>query len=106
MSLQRTFSILSALVILVGQAYSYDNWGNSVVATGMGGAYVATSSDPSGIFYNPAGLARINQYSLYGMYNRQTTFGYFLDDKPYALAGAGAAPFHWGGVGVGVFHGG
>jgi hypothetical protein len=102
MSFKRTVLISLALLILTVQVHPYDNWGSSVVATGMGGAYVATSDDPSGVFYNPAGLARISQYSLYGMYNRQTTFGYFLEEKPYGLTGAGAIPFYWGVVGWGV----
>ncbi|OGC78240.1 MAG: hypothetical protein A2Z27_01935 [candidate division Zixibacteria bacterium RBG_16_50_21] len=102
MSFKSIIQVSLALLILTGQAFSYDNWGSSVVATGMGGAFVATANDPSGIFYNPAGLARINQYSLYGMYNRQTTFGYFLDEKPYALSGSGAVPFYWGVVGFGI----
>ncbi|OGC78241.1 MAG: hypothetical protein A2Z27_01940 [candidate division Zixibacteria bacterium RBG_16_50_21] len=88
-------SALACIVLLslvsVGQAY--DNWGASVAAAGMGGAYVAVAGDPSGIFYNPAGLAKISQYMLYGMYNRQTLYGYISDEKPYTFATAGALPF-------------
>ncbi len=85
-------TLLSLTFALCNLSLAYDNFGASVAATGMGGAYVATAGDPASIFYNPAGLATIKQYSLYGMYNRQTTINYFLDEKPYALATAGAWP--------------
>jgi hypothetical protein len=92
----------SFLLLVSGSAKGYDNWGISAAATGMGGANLATASDPSGIFYNPAGLARINQYMLYGMYNRQTTFGYNLEESPYSLAAAGALPLSQGVFGLGL----
>src|SRR3990172_7193975 len=102
MSLKKSLIVLGFAVLFIGKAHPYDNLGSSVIATGMGGAFVATANDPSGIFYNPAGLAQINQYTFYGMYNRQTTFGYFLDEKPYALATAGALPFSQGVLGLGI----
>src|SRR4030067_3417483 len=70
--------LLVTILSLVSIGQAYDNWGASVAATGMGGAYVATAGDPAGIFYNPAGLATIKQYSLYGTYNRQSSGNYFL----------------------------
>lgn len=102
MSLKKWVISFCAFILFISPAYGYDNLGNSVVATGMGGAYVATANDPSGIFYNPAGLAQINQYMFYGMYNRQTTFGYLLAEKPYSLAGAGVLPFSQGVLGLGI----
>src|SRR5574341_583068 len=101
MSKKICLTLLSLTFALCNLSLAYDNFGASVAATGMGGAYVATAGDPASIFYNPAGLATIRQYSLYGMYNRQTTINYFLDEKPYALATAGAWPFYWGTVGLG-----
>ncbi|RKX70395.1 hypothetical protein DRP43_03385 [candidate division TA06 bacterium] len=38
------------------------NWGARPMA--MGEAYVALADDPSAVFWNPAGLAKISQYSL------------------------------------------
>jgi hypothetical protein len=94
------FAFITLLsLVSVGQAY--DNWGASVVATGMGGAYVAVAGDPSGIFYNPAGLAKISQYMLYGMYNRQSLYGYISDEKPYTIATTGALPFSQGVIALG-----
>ncbi len=102
MSKKILFSLIAVFLSLNSVGFAYDNWGASVAATGMGGAYVAIAGDPANIFYNPAGLARINQYMLYGMYNRQTTVNYLLDEKPYALATAGAWPFYWGTLGLGL----
>lgn len=102
MSLKKSLTVLGFVVLFIGKAYPYDNLGSSAIATGMGGAYVATANDPSGIFYNPAGLAQITQYTFYGMYNRQTAFGYFLNENPYSLAGAGVLPFSQGVLGLGI----
>lgn len=33
---------------------------------GMGGSFVALADDPSGIYYNPAGIAELNKYYLLG----------------------------------------
>lgn len=37
-------------------------------ATGMGGAYVAGVDDMSSLYWNPAGLTKINQQTFYGTY--------------------------------------
>ncbi len=49
--------LLSVLVASVAFAGGYQINEMGARATGMGGAFVATASDPSAIFYNPAGLA-------------------------------------------------
>jgi long-chain fatty acid transport protein len=48
--------LLSVLVASVAFAGGYQINEMGARATGMGGAFVATASDPSAIYYNPAGL--------------------------------------------------
>ncbi|MCI0531401.1 MAG: hypothetical protein L0Y74_05585 [candidate division Zixibacteria bacterium] len=88
-------------VTLTSAALGYDYMDASVRATGMGGAFVGISNDPSGIFYNPAGLVQIDQYMAYGMYNRRSKFGYSGDESPYGFVLGGALPFSGGVVGIG-----
>jgi long-chain fatty acid transport protein len=49
--------VLSALVVGVMFAGGYQLNEQGARAVGMGGAFVATASDPSAIYFNPAGLA-------------------------------------------------
>ena len=49
--------VLSALVVGVMFAGGYQLNEQDARAVGMGGAFVATASDPSAIYFNPAGLA-------------------------------------------------
>jgi long-chain fatty acid transport protein len=49
--------VLSALVVGVMFAGGYQLNEQNARAVGMGGAFVATASDPSAIYFNPAGLA-------------------------------------------------
>ena len=88
-------------VTLTSAALGYDYMDASVRATGMGGAFVGISNDPSGIFYNPAGLVQIDQYMAYAMYNRRSKFGYAGDESPYGFVLGGALPFSGGVVGIG-----
>jgi len=49
--------VLSALIVGVMFAGGYQLNEQNARAVGMGGAFVATASDPSAIYFNPAGLA-------------------------------------------------
>lgn len=65
---------------LIKMDYCFASWFNynsfliGERAAGMGGAYTAISDDPSGIYYNPAGVA----FSKGGEMNVSTT-GYYLE---------------------------
>lgn len=48
-------------------------------AMGMGGAYVSLSNDFSGIFWNPAGLARVNRGTVYW----EATHGRFENESEF-----------------------
>ena len=53
--------------IILITAFVYGNFigmNNGARSLGMGNAYVALSDEPTAIFYNPAGLARINKLNL------------------------------------------
>jgi long-chain fatty acid transport protein len=49
--------VLSVLVVCIALGGGYQLNEHGARAIGMGGAFVARASDPSAIFYNPAGLA-------------------------------------------------
>lgn len=49
--------IFSCLTLAFADDYHYNNTLIGDRAAGMGGAYIAVSDDPSGMYYNPAGLA-------------------------------------------------
>lgn len=40
-------------------------------ALGMGGAHIAVADDAAVIYYNPAGLGRLEEFSLTSMYSNQ-----------------------------------
>jgi hypothetical protein len=64
-------------------------------ACAMGEAYTALSSDATGIYWNPAGLARVASTEITAMHNS------WLMDMGYQYA-AVAAPTGFGGLGVAV----
>src|SRR3989339_1282058 len=43
------------------------NSGAGVRAMGMGGAYVSISDDPSAVYWNPAGMAKVKRISITAM---------------------------------------
>ena len=84
-------SLLMMGTIFSGIAYSYDNSGYGVRATGMG-AFVGLADDPSAVFYNPAGTAQLERSQLYLMYNKVSKFTFGEDENPYLLSGVGLYP--------------
>lgn len=81
-------STLFFIIFIANLAFSYDNLGTSARAVGMGNAFVAVADDPSAVFYNPAGLARLKGVHLSMMYDRGSVWGYALDEKPYVGFGS------------------
>jgi len=81
-------STLFLIILTAGLGFSYDNLGTSAKAVGMGNAFVAIADDPSGVFYNPAGLARLKGVQFSVMYDRGSVYGYTLDEKPYVGFGS------------------
>ncbi len=60
----------------VADQYHYDNMLIGDRASGMGGAYAAVADDPSGLYYNPAGIVYSEGTSVSGSmnaYHRTTT---------------------------------
>jgi long-chain fatty acid transport protein len=58
--------VLSMLIISMTFAAGYQLNEHGARAVGMGGAFVARASDPSAIYFNPAGLAFQQGINLYG----------------------------------------
>lgn len=81
-------SALFFIILTASLGFSYDNLGTSAKAVGMGNAFVAIADDPSGVFYNPAGLARLKGVQLSVMYDRASLYGYTLDEQPYVGFGS------------------
>lgn len=74
-----------------GQAGAYLRLGAGVRALGMGGAFVAVANDVTANYWNPAGLSRIAEPQLIGMYSRLAL------DRHYNYVAA-AYPFHAAGT--------
>lgn len=68
---------------------------------GMGGAFVGIADDASAIYWNPAGLANINNLSVSTMYSAGMEF-----DRSYNFFGAGYNMKKFGVIGVGFINAG
>ena len=95
----RKFGISAILLIIIGMPltvfgddYHYVNILVGDRASGLGGAYTAISDDPSGCFYNPAGIAFAPHTSLSGSAN-----AFSLSNKIYkdALEDTGGGKIDW-----------
>jgi len=83
--------VLSSL-FLANSSLGYDNLGNSAKATGMGNAFVGLADDPSAIFYNPAGLAKLKTWHLSFLYDKKTRYGQADDEDPFSASGVVVFP--------------
>lgn len=63
---------------------------------GMGGAYVAVASDPTAVFWNPAGLTAVRGYQISTMYAKQFNL------IPYMLASGAVCLNDRHGLGLGL----
>jgi long-chain fatty acid transport protein len=61
--------VLSVLIVCSALGGGYQLNEQGARAVGMGGAFVATASDPSAIYFNPAGLAFQNGFNVLGGIN-------------------------------------
>ncbi len=61
--------LLFHLFTLSYTAFQNQEW--SVRAESMGGVFTAISDEPSGLYYNPAGISNVNQNMLQTMYTKQ-----------------------------------
>jgi long-chain fatty acid transport protein len=61
--------VLSLLVVCIAFGGGYQLNEHGARATGMGGAFVAQASDPSAIFFNPAGLTQLKGINILGGIN-------------------------------------
>jgi hypothetical protein len=74
-----------------GQAGAYLRIGAGVRAQGMGGAFVAVANDVTANYWNPAGLGRIAEPQLIGMYSLlalDRRYNYVAAAYPFRAAGA------------------
>lgn len=80
--------------------YHYNNVLIGDRAAGMGGAYSAISDDPSGLYYNPAGIAHADGASLNGSVNAySSTFAEYKNvfgDKSWKRVSSGLIPNFFG----------
>ena len=96
---------LAATTALLGTAayadiYHYNNILIGDRAAGMGGAYSAISDDPSGLYYNPAGIAYAAGASLNGSVNAYSStfseYKHVFGDKSWKRVSSGLIPNFFG----------
>lgn len=80
--------------------YHYNNILIGDRAAGMGGAYTAVSDDPSGLFYNPAGVAHAGGASINGSMNAYhytyTEYKDVLGNESWTRESTGLVPTFFG----------
>ncbi|MBI2118620.1 MAG: hypothetical protein HYT97_03225 [Elusimicrobia bacterium] len=82
----------------VGQGAVFESQGLGARAQGMGGSFVAVAEDYSSIFWNPSGIALVNEKTLHSEYKnlyglgllRHITAGYLQPN-----VGKGSVAFSW-----------
>ena len=81
-----------SFLLLANPCFSYDNLGTSARATGMGNAFVGVADDPSAIFYNPAGLAKLRTWHASLLYDKKSKYGLADDENPFLASGVVVFP--------------
>jgi len=84
----RKYLIFLSLVLLFlpSNSPAYNDLGTSTRATGMG-AFVGVADEPSGVFYNPAGLSQLKNLQLGFLYAKMTNHGLGKSENPYLFSG-------------------
>ena len=99
------FCILALNVVSSQPAEATDTWFYKSLlvgerASGMGGAFAAIADDPSGVWYNPAGLAMGQESYLSGSVNAYQTSSVTFDDlfpgESYQYQSQGLIPSFFG----------
>ena len=75
--------------------------GASARPLGFGGAYVALASDPSGIYYNPAGLSQVTSDQVILLHSE--TFGSLINHDFVAYSHPVTLGTHSGSLGIGIY---
>ncbi len=92
--------ILCIPTILTADEYHYINMLIGDRASGMGGAYVAIADDPSGLYYNPAGIAFAATPNISGSMNAvhitQTRYSDVLGGKDWTRESSALLPNFFG----------
>lgn len=93
------FAILITPVCALAQgtgltAMDFLNIGVSARSSATGGAFSAIADGPVSSFYNPAGLASIENYQIAGMHTE------WFQDLRYEYLGCGLPLGNWGGLGL------
>ncbi len=107
MSLTKISLILSTLIVCfvgpgaaLADEYHYNNILMGERALGLGGAYTAVADDPSGNYYNPAGIAYSNGRTLSGsvntFYRANTVYEDALGTNDYSRESTGLLPNFFG----------
>lgn len=98
-------TLIAAILFCVGlpafaDIYHYNNILIGDRAAGMGGAYTAVSDDPSGLYYNPAGVAHASGASINGSVNAfhytYSEYKNVLGDKTWTRESMGLVPNFFG----------
>jgi len=103
--LRKTISGVLSLVLLyssitLGDQFHYKDILVGERASGLGGAFVAISDDPSGVFYNPAGtIFGLEDYlslSANAFISSQQTYKDIYPEQDYNYTSSGLVPVFFG----------
>ena len=97
--------LTSSLFYLFTFSYSaFQNTDWSVRAESIGGVFTAISDEPSGLYYNPAGIVYVNQNMLQTMYTKQFVSLEGLDFSLMSVAFVFPTKYLSLGVGYGLYN--
>lgn len=93
-------ALLSSGAPVCADIYHYNNILIGDRAAGLGGAYSAVADDPSGLYYNPAGVAHAGGASINGSVNAyhatRTEYHDVLGDQSWTRESTGLVPTFFG----------
>jgi hypothetical protein len=102
---KRAFALTAVLLLFAGGASAnFLEVETGARAMGMGGAFVAVADDVTALHWNPAGLAKLDGFQLFGMRTSVYSVDGLSEDAVFAGYGMGRQGFGLGWMRTGAEH--